>query len=292
MLEIADTGRDGALLGRSTLPVYANVLLYVTQRDGATRRGDEMARSYSEKDIKLLFTFAAGLCSFRDCRMRCAEPATAWDEAAILGQIAHIVASSDAGPRADPSFPKSERDKYSNLILLCGTHHTLVDRQENTYTIADLRAWKEAHERWVRRRLTDDITDLTFAELEVTCKAIANADVIPSTALMAVPPAQKVQKNLLTNKSENLLRLGLAQANLVAEYLGKISRIDRDFPFRLRGGFVKEYDHLRAAGLVGDDLFLALLRFASDAAGPAYEVRASALAVVAHLFQMCEVFEP
>lgn len=66
------------------------------------------------------------------------------DEAAIVGQIAHIVAHSAAGPRGDQRFPPEELDREPNLLLLCAHHHALVDSQESTYTVEELRRWKDA----------------------------------------------------------------------------------------------------------------------------------------------------
>lgn len=92
-------------------------------------------RSYFDKDLKLLWGLAAARCACKKCRVECVAEGTAKDRAAIFGKIAHIVAHSDTGPRADPSYPKKLRDKYENLILLCGNHHDIVDVQENTYTV-------------------------------------------------------------------------------------------------------------------------------------------------------------
>jgi hypothetical protein len=47
----------------------------------------------------------------------------------------------------------ADRNRYENLILLCNTHHQLIDDQEATYTPERLRAVKVDHERWVEDRL-------------------------------------------------------------------------------------------------------------------------------------------
>jgi hypothetical protein len=72
----------------------------------------------------------------------------------ILGDVAHIVAASPAGPRGDPFMAPVDRNRYENLILLCNTHHQLIDDQEATFTPERLRAIKGDHERWVEDRLT------------------------------------------------------------------------------------------------------------------------------------------
>ncbi len=67
--------------------------------------------------------------------------------------MAHIVASSDAGPRGDPSFPSSDRNKYENLILLCPNHHKEIDSEVARFTSQVLTEMKEEHEVWVERQL-------------------------------------------------------------------------------------------------------------------------------------------
>ena len=108
-------------------------------------------RHVSDRDKALLWGRAAARCCHPDCKVFLIEPATAEDDDAMFGQAAHIVAHSDKGPRADPEYLAEQLDFYDNLILLCGNHHTIVDKQPNTYTSDDLRGWKSEHEAWVRR---------------------------------------------------------------------------------------------------------------------------------------------
>lgn len=69
-----------------------------------------------------------------------------------LGEIAHNKASSDAGPRADPSLPAGERNQAENLLLLCGTHHPDVDKtaQLDVFTVDQLAKLKNEHEAKIR----------------------------------------------------------------------------------------------------------------------------------------------
>lgn len=261
--------------------------------------GGTLGRSYGQRDIKLLFGKSGMYCAFPSCGQRLLEPETDADEEAVLANIAHIVAHADSGPRADPTFPKSDRDKYHNLVLLCAHHHLLVDAQDNEYTAGQVRGWKDAIEDWVDQRLTEGMIRLQFAELEAICRGLVNGTALPSSGLAAVPPLEKMEHNDLTEVISYRLTLGLMQAPQVSQYLQEMStRIDPGFPERLRYGFVMEYERCWAEGLRGDAMFLALHAFAFEAACPVdadsrerFELQAAALAVLSHLFEVCDVFE-
>lgn len=62
-----------------------------------------------------------------------------------FGEIAHVIAASAGGPRANPETPASELGAWSNLILLCANCHTMVDRAPSDFPEADLVSWKTMH---------------------------------------------------------------------------------------------------------------------------------------------------
>jgi hypothetical protein len=88
-----------------------------------------------------------------DCRVELIADATSYDPVCIIGEIAHIEASSDGGPRANMSQSSQARDDYDNLILLCQNCHARIDGQPNSYTVEQLRALRNEHEAWVRALL-------------------------------------------------------------------------------------------------------------------------------------------
>lgn len=71
----------------------------------------------------------------------------------VVGEEAHIVAEEDDGPRGDPSTPIHERNAYPNLILMCPTHHRLIDKDHGRhYSVDQLQRMKADHEALVERR--------------------------------------------------------------------------------------------------------------------------------------------
>ena len=86
------------------------------------------------------------MCAFRDCGRSLIESGGEGDSDAIIGEMGHIVGASRQGPRGDEPLDDTERNKHANLILLCPTHHTIIDDQLRTYSVAVLRQMKADHE--------------------------------------------------------------------------------------------------------------------------------------------------
>lgn len=98
-----------------------------------------------EKEVKLLWGRAAGICSNPGCRQKVS--ATSEDGSSYLtGEMAHMVAKHLGGPRANSQMGA---DIYENLILLCPTCHTKVDKAPADFPLDLLADWKRAHEKWV-----------------------------------------------------------------------------------------------------------------------------------------------
>jgi hypothetical protein len=95
----------------------------------------------SSKTIKRLCTLSGNRCAFYGC----AIPLVDDDSETIAGEICHIKASRRGGPRYDPGQTEDERQSFSNLLLLCSTHHTIIDADVTKYSVEYLQAMKAAH---------------------------------------------------------------------------------------------------------------------------------------------------
>ncbi len=68
-----------------------------------------------------------------------------------VAERAHIVSHSDDGPRSDPTIPSAARSDPENLVLLCPTCHTKVDKASDSYPAEELRRQKQARQQAVAR---------------------------------------------------------------------------------------------------------------------------------------------
>lgn len=104
----------------------------------------------SEADIKRLWGKAAGRCSYPGCNNDCLPFLDATDPT-IIGEMAHVIAHSKSGPRGSTS---EGDDTYANRVLLCPTHHTIVDKApEGRFTAEMMLGWKADHEEHVAASL-------------------------------------------------------------------------------------------------------------------------------------------
>jgi hypothetical protein len=244
-------------------------------------------RKIPDRELKLLFGLAAMRCAI--CRKSLYIKGRERG-GALFGKIAHIEAHSDNGPRANPKLSVEDRNRYQNLLLVCGNHHDEIDQMPDQYPVTRLREIKAQHEDWVRQSLSDSIESLSFVELEQVASTIASTDPGESDGFATIPPMEKIAKNELSPRVTNLLRIGLMRGKEVQQFVEDVATTDRHFPGRLVGGFAAEYRSRRSGGLKGDSLFLSLLEFAGSGSSD-FMRQTAGLAVLSHLFTTCDLFE-
>lgn len=63
-----------------------------------------------------------------------------------IGELAHIIAASERGPRGENSLSEKERSAAGNIILLCANCHKLIDSNPDYFTPDKISSWKREHE--------------------------------------------------------------------------------------------------------------------------------------------------
>ena len=104
----------------------------------------EKARQYKPTTIRRLDKLSGNECAEPTCIKRL----IAEDGQSIISKICHIEAASKNGPRWNGNMTDDERRDFSNLILLCDEHHTIIDNKDNElkYPVSLLKKWKTEHE--------------------------------------------------------------------------------------------------------------------------------------------------
>jgi len=206
-----------------------------------------------------------------------------------IGETAHIEGDNKGSARYNSEMSDAERNSYRNLFYLCPTCHTMIDKDEVTYTTSWLLAKKESHESEVEGRLKQFTLDMSYFELETTLRHLVKEDYdIPEESLVVIPPKDKINKNNLSGKVESLLQVGLLQSAQIENFLNE--NADMDYATRIRSYFVGAYVELKESGLQADELFYALWNKINRTNSEA-KYLAAALSVLAYYFYLCEVFE-
>ena len=102
--------------------------------------------SIALKELKALFLKSGNRCAFSDCGETLLLEDDSLEAPVNLNNIAHIVAESPDGPRGRSHLSQEERNRESNLILMCERHHHIIDQRPQFYTVERLRQMKEDHE--------------------------------------------------------------------------------------------------------------------------------------------------
>lgn len=164
--------------------------------------------TFSQRTLKTLWGRAAGRCSMANCRIQLAMDISETDDPALVGENCHIVAREDDGPRGDASFPVDRRDLYGNLILLCATHHTLIDKAPSTFTVEELHQIKTDHEEWVVGQLgTDEALQKDeeyYAGLVDDWEKRFRVDAIGAWSSWLISEQPRMRRDLFDQLSENL----------------------------------------------------------------------------------------
>ncbi len=124
---------------------------------------------------RILSASSGNKCAYPGCETRFTERSTDESDDCFVGEICHIYAVSEKGPRWKQGLTSKELNSLGNLILLCPTHHKIVDDQHESYPAETLRQWKHEHEAEIHRRCFSDLKKpLSHASAKLVNQKIEN----------------------------------------------------------------------------------------------------------------------
>lgn len=92
-------------------------------------------------------------CCFPGCNRLLISKKENSDEILNTAEYAHIIAASPGGPRYDSSVSSDDIKSYDNCIVLCATHHHVIDNNPNNYPSKKLKDWKSIAEERTRQEM-------------------------------------------------------------------------------------------------------------------------------------------
>lgn len=104
----------------------------------------------SSQTKRLLWSRAAGYCQNPGCH-KCFSVFFEDGTISSIEELAHVIGHSKKGPRGISDLDAAERDAYENIILLCPSCHTLIDKNPLQFPAKTLHDWKQRHEEAIKR---------------------------------------------------------------------------------------------------------------------------------------------
>jgi hypothetical protein len=129
---------------------------------------------------------------------------------------------------------------------------------------------------------------LGFDSLQVVLLTIARQQPPPNQQIRPVPP-DKLSANALSDSVETLLSAGMTRSDLVEQFFNKW--YDPRLGNEVAEAFTREYQRLRGLNILPNLIFQELMKFAGGTGVGTPEHIAAVLAVLAYLFEKCEIFE-
>jgi hypothetical protein len=127
-----------------------------------------------------------------------------------------------------------------------------------------------------------------YEDLRLVLKMIEVQEPITEIDLRPVPVG-KIRLNQLSADVETLIKAGMRKSALV-------EKLFREFPDPLYGdkialAFIRKYQEFLGSGLSPDEIFMRLQDFAGGEKRQEPKHEAAVLAIIAHLFELCDIFE-
>src|SRR5437870_1542164 len=101
-----------------------------------------MVRAPSIPTVKALFAVSGNVCAFPECD----RPLVDQSSNVVIGEVCHIEAASPGGPRYGSQQSEDERQGFANLVLMCASHHKIIDERVSDFPVERLREIKKRHE--------------------------------------------------------------------------------------------------------------------------------------------------
>jgi hypothetical protein len=102
---------------------------------------------FREKAKIVIWGLEGGKCAFPECQkvlvLKVVGSSAGYS---LVGEVAHIVAETQGGPRGNSALALEERNSVENGILMCAEHHKLIDDHPGRFPVEWLLELKRRHE--------------------------------------------------------------------------------------------------------------------------------------------------
>lgn len=203
----------------------------------------------------------------------------------FIGEFAHIEDLKKATSRFNPNKSIEERNSEDNIILLCPTCHTKIDKYSEDYPTDILIAIKKEHEKNVEMSKEYANSELyaKFSDIcNDLCKRCNEANIVER--YISIEVEDKINKNSLNELSEQIQSF-MRYIPIFKEYLSTMSQVER---MELRRNILGLYLHEQKKDISNVEKFTNLIkRIVGCNLCNAFQ----AGIIICNYFEECDVFE-
>lgn len=160
----------------------------------------------TEKTKRLLLARSGGFCANPNCN-KDLFPLLENKTITNIEELAHIIGKSEDGPRGEGSLQLSERDDYKNIIVLCPTCHTIIDKNPENFPEEKLQRWKQNHS----ERIFSLFGELEYSSRDDMRKEISKIQAANKMIFNIYGPHSKLAKEKPWEAEEIWLKKSMAE---------------------------------------------------------------------------------
>ncbi len=204
----------------------------------------------------------------------------------FIGEFAHIIDLKKATSRYEKNKKIEELNNIENIMVLCPTCHTKIDKESNEYTTLYLKEIKQQYEDNIKmsREYSNpkylEVFNDIYTTLKDKYKLISNRK-----TLSPITIAEKINKNDLNEISE-IITEGLSMESCFVDYLDTLSSAERT---ELRKIIIEIYlEEVKKENSSSTDKFHNMVK---SIIGTNMGNYLYAITILSYYFEECDVFE-
>jgi len=242
------------------------------------------------QDQRELCYDSLGICGKPGCENNLNIRTAATGAITTVGEMAHIIAAQDNGPRGDPEFPEDQRERYDNLILLCLACHGEVDNPRNfaLYTKQAVSEWKQRLRTRRQEAIARTREEPAIGELAQLLNELATAEPEFLDSFDRVALGRKIEVNGLSPPVAATISRNIVHVPMVSKQILMVERFRPNYGEMIRVRMSAEWLAISDRGLGGDAAYAHLkdaLMFNQGRVGAEGIIDI----VLAYFFELCTV---
>ena len=215
----------------------------------------------------------------------CGQNIGFFEETGFIGEFAHIEDLQEATDRYNPDKTIEERNSQENIIILCPTCHTRIDKNSKEYSVDKLKEIKKEYENNIKLAKEYANVDL-YKKFSLICIGLMNRckEKKVEERFSSIVVEEKISRNSLEEINDQI-EFYMQYIPVFKEYLSTLSQVER---IELRHNIIELYLEEVKKDINNVERFANLIRTIT---GNNLINATAAGIIICNYFEECDVFE-